>query len=266
MDRRTFLGWIGTTAAAAAAPMHLPFETLDYQECEAFRRSVSVARSDVILDGASLKAVAALSTKLHRARKIVGYGNFNLLGFDDLLRIGKSYSKVGALTPEEIALFESLFYENASSYGFYGEKVLTSLTSEINERETLKVPYTGHYLYRGRAQETYEQIRRDIGDSVILTSGVRSIVKQMDLFLTKIVRSRGNVSVASRSLAPAGYSYHGIGDFDVGKVGMGTRNFTSAFAHTDEFKRLMDSGYIQIRYTRDNPFGVRYEPWHIKVV
>jgi zinc D-Ala-D-Ala carboxypeptidase len=25
-------------------------------------------------------------------------------------------------------------------------------------------------------------------------------------------------------------------------------------------------GYVQIRYTEDNRLGVRFEPWHIKVV
>jgi LAS superfamily LD-carboxypeptidase LdcB len=28
----------------------------------------------------------------------------------------------------------------------------------------------------------------------------------------------------------------------------------------------MDLGYIKIRYPKGNPFGVRFEPWHIKVV
>ncbi len=112
----------------------------------------------------------------------------------------------------------------------------------------------------------YEKICREVGKSIILTSGVRGNVKQMDLFLRKVIRSRGNISVASRSLAPAGYSYHSIGDFDVGKVGFGYRNFTSDFSETNEYKKLIDTGYIKIRYTKNNPYGVRFEPWHIKVV
>ena len=65
---------------------------------------------------------------------------------------------------------------------------------------------------------------------------------------------------------PPGHSYHAVGDFDVGKKGFGSRNFSEAFAQTDEFKRLIDLGYLDIRYPQKNPFGVRYEPWHIKVV
>ena len=51
-----------------------------------------------------------------------------------------------------------------------------------------------------------------------------------------------------------------------GKIGFGKRNFTADFSNTEEFKRLTDLGYVNIRYPENNPFGVRYEPWHIKVV
>ena len=82
----------------------------------------------------------------------------------------------------------------------------------------------------------------------------------------KAMETGGNLSQASRSLAPPGYSFHAAGDFDVGKVGFGPDNFTEAFARTDEYRRLIDLGYVEIRYTETNPFGVRHEPWHIKIV
>ncbi len=50
-----------------------------------------------------------------------------------------------------------------------------------------------------------------------LTSGVRGVAKQFILFLAKAEANGGNLSLASRSLAPPGYSYHGVGDFDVGE-------------------------------------------------
>ncbi len=87
----------------------------------------------------------------------------------------------------------------------------------------------------------------------------------MQLFVDKAVTTDGNLSQASRSLAPPGYSYHAIGDFDIGKIGAGLDNFNEAFADTDEYKRLVDLGYADIRYTPTNPFGVRHEPWHIKM-
>ena len=64
----------------------------------------------------------------------------------------------------------------------------------------------------------YQQIRRDLGDTVLLTSGVRGLAKQYHLFLTKTVETRGNLSQAARSLAPPGYSFHAVGDFDIGKL------------------------------------------------
>ena len=98
-----------------------------------------------------------------------------------------------------------------------------------------------------------------------LTSGVRSVVKQSQLFLTKACETAGNLSQASRSLAPPGYSFHARGDFDIGKAGYGLRNFTSTFAETDVYRKLIELGYVAIRYTETNPFGVRHEPWHIKI-
>jgi len=100
---------------------------------------------------------------------------------------------------------------------------------------------------------------------VVLTSGVRSVIKQFMLFLTKAYHHDGNLSLASRSLAPPGYSYHGVGDFDVGQIGFGVDNFTARFVETDVFQRLADLGYIDLRYQQDNPWGVRFEPWHIKI-
>ena len=100
----------------------------------------------------------------------------------------------------------------------------------------------------------------------MLTSGVRSVVKQIFLFLNKTAKVNGNLSLASYSLAPPGHSYHALGDFDVGKKGFGHKNFSVEFSETDEFKRLSDLGYFDIRYPQNNPFGVRYEPWHIKII
>ena len=136
----------------------------------------------------------------------------------------------------------------------------------VDKSDTTKIAGSGHYLYKGDAQKKYMLLKRDVGEQIILTSGVRSIVKQMHLFLAKLEKSNGNLSLASRSLAPPGHSFHGIGDFDVGRKGLGENNFTAEFAKTDEFKRLCELDYVDIRYTKSNRFGVRYEPWHIKVV
>jgi hypothetical protein len=79
-----------------------------------------------------------------------------------------------------------------------------------------------------------------------------------------------NLSAASRSLAPPGYSWHGRYDFDIGIKNTEYRqlNFDKRFITTPLFKELFTAGYISLadlRYQQHNDLGVRFEPWHIKV-
>lgn len=202
--------------------------------------------------------------KISLAKKIVGFGHFNLLSIDDLLKL-VARTPLGAFTKLELDFIEATFFRDAREYGFYGAKVSTEMTSKIDLAKAIKIPGTGHYLMRGRPEGLYAELKRDVGEGLVLTSGIRSIVKQLDLFLAKAAQCQGNLSMASRSLAPPGYSFHGAGDFDVGKTGLGADNFTDSFASTDVYKRLTDLGYVNIRYTETNFYGVRFEPWHIKV-
>jgi D-alanyl-D-alanine carboxypeptidase len=204
--------------------------------------------------------------RIDRVQNLVGHGNFNVVSFDEMLAYGRRHSSVGEFTPAEKMFLEDLFSANAKRYGFLGKKVTYELTASISVNDRKKVGRTGHFLYRGESERLYKKLQQDLGESIVLTSGIRGIVKQTHLFLAKTIQSKGNLSKASRSLAPPGHSYHGVGDFDVGKVGFGRKNFTQAFADTDEFRKLVDLGYVAIRYPRGNKFGVRYEPWHIKVV
>mgnify|MGYP000129427560 FL=1 len=87
----------------------------------------------------------------------------------------------------------------------------------------------------------------------------------MHLFLAKAIEANGNLSRASRSLAPPAHSHHGIGDFDIGKIGLGAKNFTADFSQTAEYKKIARLGYVDIRYPTDNLVGIRFEPWHIKI-
>lgn len=221
---------------------------------------------DVYLEHERYPVLISTFKRLDRVQNLVGHGNFNVVSFDEMLKYGSRYSSVGEFTQIEINFLEELFFANARHYGFLGDKVITEISAPVPERDRKKVDRTGHFLYRGKSEALYSQLQKDLGRSIVLTSGIRSVVKQSHLFLAKTIQSKGNLSQASRSLAPPGHSYHGIGDFDVGKVGFGRKNFTEAFATTDEFKRLVDLGYVDIRYPRANMFGVRYEPWHIKVV
>ncbi|MCP3923764.1 MAG: peptidase M15 [Desulfobacterales bacterium] len=221
--------------------------------------------TDVILTPQMFNVLKSSYAKLRRVQRTVGYGNFNLISFDEVIKIARNYRRVGPFTKEELHFMEMVFYEKSSKYGFGGEKVLKNITDKVKRKETIKVPYSGHFLYRGDSLILYNKLRKDVGTNLILTSGIRSIIKQFILFLGKAKKHKGNLSLASRSLAPPGYSFHGIGDFDVGLKGYGGLNFTSKFTKTTVYKKIKTLDYISLRYTNNNLIGVRFEPWHIKV-
>jgi hypothetical protein len=259
-------------------PTHQPVEELadpvavvstPVKAVHGVNKNIDFARDyddDIFITTEDKVLLHSVHLRLKKLQSTVGYGNFNILSFDEALTFAKRFSEVGEFIPAELQFIEKVFAYNAAEYGFFGEKVESSLTASITKSSTFKVPNTGHYLFKEQSFAYYEKIRQSIGEGIVLTSGIRSNVKQLHLFLAKVVSVKGNLSRASRSLAPPGYSYHGIGDFDVGRKGWGGRNFTNAFSETDEFKRMQDLGYVAIRYDEDNTLGVRYEPWHIKVV
>lgn len=222
--------------------------------------------NDIFLADDKMIIFQNTSNRILRVQKVIGYANFNLVSFDNMLLYAHRYPKIGKFRKEELDLIDELFFYDANKYGFHGNKVIKDLTSNINKNEMFKIKGSGHYLFRGDALNKFNQLKKDIGNELILTSGVRSVVKQLQLFLAKLNKSKGNLSLASRSLAPPGHSYHGIGDFDVGKKGFGKLNFTSKFSNTKEYEKLIELKYVDLRYTKDNQVGVRYEPWHIKVV
>ncbi len=222
-------------------------------------------QDDVRIEPERRELLVSASRRLERAQKVVGHGHFNLLGFDELLLYARRYSSIGAFPEAELRLMDDLFHADATRYGFLGDKVIPRITDEISKRDTFKIGGSGHYLIKGEPLDKYRRLRRDLGPNVVLTSGVRSVVKQFQLFLRQSIESEGNLSRAARSLAPPGYSYHAVGDFDIGRVGLGEKNFTEAFAETPEYAKLIELGYVEIRYPMANDFGVRHEPWHIKI-
>lgn len=221
---------------------------------------------DIYLSEINQLLLSPTIERLERVQRFIGHGNFNLIGFDEMLYFARNYEEIGEFDPAELAFLEEIFFNDATRYGFFGEKVNPDMTHRILQADVTKIEGSGHYLLRGESLKQYQQIHDDVGDNLLLTSGIRNVVKQMHLFLSKTRQSNGNLSKASRSLAPPGYSFHGIGDFDVGKIGLGEANFTIDFSNTEEFKRLITLGYVDIRYTDTNRFGVRYEPWHIKII
>lgn len=244
MERRTFLTLSALTASSTLFGMS---EEVDS----------GVARSG------SNALVTSLLKKLIIVQNQVGYVQFNILSFDDLLKVASQCKK--PLLPSEIGFIESIFYGDPRKYGFYGERTVPNLTIVTPQKDVVYMDKTGHFLMKGAATEKFAHIKRLIGPDLILTSGVRAPVKQLYLFLKKMEYAGGDLRLTSNSIAPPGFTFHSVGDFDIGKAGYGQFDFTDKFQETDVFKKLYDGGYITIRYTSNNPYGVRFEPWHIKV-
>lgn len=278
MKRRAFLKQAAFAFTLAAVPFTLSYAATPFADRPGSidshikdrlikqRLFDTVFEDDVFLEENLLSVLESSLARLKMMQNIVGYSHFCLLDFDEALEIGKSYTDIGEFSKPELDFLEMIFYSQGETYGFMGEKPIKTITGKISKNKVEKIPSTGNYLYQGRPVELYQEIIKQIGSKVILTSGVRSVMKQFLLFLNKAKISRGNLSMASRSLAPPGYSFHGVGDFDVGQEGYGAQNFTEAFTQTDVYKKLIDLDYLKFRYERDNQVGVRFEPWHIEVV
>ncbi len=108
-----------------------------------------------------------------------------------MLKTAARYSKIGKFTQEELDFIEELFYSDPKEHGFYGKRTMPSLTSNIDKKEVIKVPRTGHYLFKGHSDESYKRVISDVGKSLVLTSGVRGIPKQMNLYFNKIKEHKG---------------------------------------------------------------------------
>ena len=225
-----------------------------------------LASNDVYLSMDEWTLLVSVNNRLKRLKRHVGYANFNLISFDDALFYGRNYHKIGAFTKNEIRFIDKLFNENPNNYGFYGVKTCTNLTNSISRKDVKKIPRTGHFLFNGKPQDDYENLKKDVGNSLILTSGVRNVVKQLSLYCNKIYHTNGNMTKATLSIAPPAYSYHTISDFDVGRKGWGHKNFTADFASTQEFEKMLELEYIGMRYNKNNKDGVRFEPWHVEVI
>jgi len=279
MKRRDFLkiltigvlGW-GVTPEVLAQNIEIikksPSENIDDQVKDYLNKMKYFNEphdDDVRIDSALYKVFASTVMRFTRLQQIVGHGNFQILSFDDGLKIARKYSKIGRFSKAEIRFMEMIFYAEAQRYGFLGQKPMNKLTDRIKIKEVIKVPHTGNYLYKGLPLEIFEKIKQHLGEQVVLTSGIRGIMKQFMLFLNKASKYNGNLSIASRSLAPPGYSFHSNGDFDVGQAGFGAANFTVRFTNTEVYKKLNELGYLKLRYPQENLIGVRFEPWHIQV-
>jgi len=231
-----------------------------------FAKDYVSINQDVNLHINDLKILYTLDNRLKRLRRFIGFANFNIIGLDQALFYARNYPAIGNFTKDEINLIEKLFYSEPSNYGFYGDKTVQNISQTIATKDIQKISRSGHYIFKGKPLDDYHRILKDVGDNLILTSGIRNVIKQLSLYISKVKSLNGNLSKASTVIAPPAYTYHAISDFDIGKKGWGNRNFTADFAKTEEFEKMTKLEYVSIRYTINNKDGVRFEPWHVKVI
>ncbi|MEA3513139.1 MAG: D-alanyl-D-alanine carboxypeptidase family protein [Campylobacterota bacterium] len=231
-----------------------------------FAKDYISINQDVNLHLNDLKILYTLDNRLKRLRRFIGFANLNIIGLDQALYYARNYSAIGKFTKEEISLIEKLFYSEPSNFGFYGDKTVQNISQTISTKDIEKISRSGHYVFKGKPLDDYNRILKDVGDNLILTSGIRNVIKQLSLYISKVKSLNGNLSKASTVIAPPAYTYHAISDFDIGKKGWGNRNFTAEFAQTKEFQEMTKLEYVSIRYTINNKDGVRFEPWHVKVI
>ena len=175
MDRRNFL----QAAVAGAVGLQAPDRTPQ-------RRPWTTNRSRTTCSASAIRTcdmpatwwrtrrpatLASVNQRLTTVRDVVGFGNFNVLSFDEMLEFGRRYSQIGEFTRSELDLLESLFYEDASRYGFFGEKPLGRITERVDLRDVVKIPYTGHYVFSGKSLALYEKVLKQVGGNLTLTSG-----------------------------------------------------------------------------------------------
>lgn len=79
--------------------------------------------NDIYLPAAKRELLSRTINRLERVQDYVGHGNFNLIGFDEMLFFARNYESIGAFEKSELDFLEEIFFADANQYGFFGEKV-----------------------------------------------------------------------------------------------------------------------------------------------
>ena len=126
------------------------------------------ASNDVYLTREEFATLTILNKRFKNLRRFVGFANFNLLSYPQALDYARNYPQIGSFTKEELVLIDRLFHENPADYGFYGAKTCDNIENFISRKDVNKIPHTGHYLYKGKSQQDYDSVIKDVGDTLIL--------------------------------------------------------------------------------------------------
>ena len=219
---------------------------------------------DVVADAKTRATLASVNQRLTTVRDVVGFGNFNVLSFDEMLEFGRRYSQIGEFTRSELDLLESLFTRMLRDTVSLARNLSARSPSGSTCAMSSRFRITGHYVFSGKSLALYEKVLKQVGGNLTLTSGCAASSSRCSS--SSPGRRRRRQPLAGIALIGAtGVLISRRRRFRRGYQGWGERNFTDDFASTDEFRSLLDLGYIDIRYPKDNRKGVRFEPWHIKV-
>jgi len=112
--------------------------------------------SDIYLTPNDMNTVFSLKNRLKSLKRFVGYANFNIISYDQALYYARNYSAIGRFTKDEQYLIEKLFFSDPKEFNFYGKKTTHSLTNKISKKDIIKIPHTGHFLYKGKPQNDYK--------------------------------------------------------------------------------------------------------------
>ncbi len=208
-----------------------------------------------------LARLRSLAARLNDVQNVIGQGRFNLVSFADV-RAAARQTAQGALTAAEESSCRELFHLDARRIGFLGARVVRDMNYALPQAELLRVD-GGQHLFPA-ASALFARARAAVGPQLIVTSGARGVPKQMLVFLRSALRA-GIIARPVHSVAPPGYSYHAVGDMDVGDRALGGANFTAAFANSATYRKLIALPYVRLRYPRNNALGVSFEPWHLQV-
>ncbi|MFA6789479.1 MAG: twin-arginine translocation signal domain-containing protein, partial [Arcobacteraceae bacterium] len=157
MNRRNFLKLIATSTALGAVGQDLLAKTIisedgDFYTVDSLTKEQELSKpKDLFLDQKYHESFYSVIKKLNFIQRDVGFGNYNIISFDATIKQARMSSKIGAFTKDELAFMEYIFYYNPDVHGFYGERTCNKITESIKKSEIIKVPYTGHYLFKDRS-------------------------------------------------------------------------------------------------------------------
>jgi len=193
------------------------------------------------------------------------------LSFDELYQ---------TLNQDEITVIKQLLALEPKALGFLGPFVslesppqdLVELKNQVYKRDGKTVTIANQHLPKTVWQafaKMQQAIKEDIGSRLMVESGYRSPAHQAIVFLTYLEKFDFNIKKVAVGVALPGYSQHGdpvnTAMDVINQDGVPTDEEPHLFAETKEYEWLLKNAErfnFHLSYPKDNPHGVKFEPWH----